>query len=1145
MEIKKKINGSLSINHVPVDDDWSTVSKLPDDILHLNILLSQNQFSEGSTEVRQIADEISATYDRSIVAKVRAKFVMQLAESDSIRYISRYYPPQPTRSTYGDGVETLFSDVDEQYVSEGVNAIDATQLHERGITGQGVTVGVIDSEFYLGNPKYEENIIETIPDDEDNAEGFIEEGEYDWDEHGELHGTGSTEVLADVAPDVDLVLASTTDEPLEPILDSFETIGVDLVTHSQSYPSSGRRIDGEDEISDSIGEFTSDFLFFTSAGNHADGGHWSGKFQPNEDDLMIFDESLETPTRLPVYMGSDDPDDPSQVSIHWDADWDNGGDSYEVHLYDADDNLLVTQKTDTAHEVIELPDWDTVWPGTHYLEIELVDPGNVDGDEHFDLFGYEGAKFQEVWTPERSIRIPATSQYENTLAVAAVQADEIGTVNEGDLKPYSSQGPTQDGRDGIDIAAPSRVSGTEHKVYGGYGTIGDEDEGNGFGGTSAATPHAAGVAALLMSSNLDLTIDEVREYLFQSGRTIADEDVESPPNTKIGQGYVDARAAYHIPWDTLQATWKREDINPAQFATPAVDRENVYVGGLDEEVYAFSREDGSDEWHSVGFYGRDGALSDSSPVRTENHVFIGSGDGGLYRYSLSTGSSMTPVEENSALTSSPAAQDGVLYIGGNDGRVLAYNIEDDDVLWRNLSGVDSPVYSQPAVGEDHLFITGRDGEVAALDKDQGYATMWSEDMDTHLGTSSPTYDPENGQVIVAGDELIAFDAGDGSKEWSFGISGTVGSSPLVYNNVAYVGSESGLLYAIDAFWGLDPHWISLESPIASTPSMLPGGERLVVATVDGTFYLIDVDTFTDMKVMNSYRLPSETRSSPTVIDNEWYIGTERGDVYCLDCGGGFTTASYELDEGSGTTLTDSGEPGALNAKIIETDDYWSWGSDSDGDYVQFGDTSTSETTDNYVKTPVAASPPSVLTFIVIVKAFEHPSEYSQYRHGTVGVDENGTDGRFYIERFKTSAFIDEVKVGFGQDTWVDEGQNWDFGETVALTLTVNPEDEFTDGDDEYRVDFYHDTDWAIAGEVGTFSADIASRMWVGASNDTHVDPDRQANFYGHLYEAYFYSRPFDSNDVENFMSQQMGRDVTVELREDALLGPAYKEEEDG
>lgn len=29
------------------------------------------------------------------------------------------------------------------------------------------------------------------------------------------------------------------------------------------------------------------------------------------------------------------------------------------------------------------------------------------------------------------------------------------------------------------------------------------------------------------------------------------------------------------------------------------------------------------------------------------------------------------------------------------------------------------------------------------------------------------------------------------------------------------------------------------------------------------------------------------------------------------------------------------------------------------------------------------------------------------------------------------------------------------------------------------------------------------------------------------------------------MSQQMGRDVTVELREDALLGPAYKEEEDG
>ena len=56
-------------------------------------------------------------------------------------------------------------------------------------------------------------------------------------------------------------------------------------------------------------------------------------------------------------------------------------------------------------------------------------------------------------------------------------------------EPYSSRGPTLDGRDKPDVLAPDSVSGATYGASGGC-----ED---GFAGTSAAAPHVAGAAALI------------------------------------------------------------------------------------------------------------------------------------------------------------------------------------------------------------------------------------------------------------------------------------------------------------------------------------------------------------------------------------------------------------------------------------------------------------------------------------------------------------------------------------------------------------------------------------------------------------------------------------------------------------------------
>ena len=83
----------------------------------------------------------------------------------------------------------------------------------------------------------------------------------------------------------------------------------------------------------------------------------------------------------------------------------------------------------------------------------------------------------EPRSPEGSVIIPATSQ--GALAVGAAD------VRSGELKDFSSRGPTDDRRIKPDLTAPESVSV-------------DVGSGGRFSGTSAACPYVAGFSALLM-----------------------------------------------------------------------------------------------------------------------------------------------------------------------------------------------------------------------------------------------------------------------------------------------------------------------------------------------------------------------------------------------------------------------------------------------------------------------------------------------------------------------------------------------------------------------------------------------------------------------------------------------------------------------
>ncbi len=127
----------------------------------------------------------------------------------------------------------------------------------------------------------------------------------------------------------------------------------------------------------------------------------------------------------------------------------------------------------------------------------------------------------------------------------------------GDRSDFSSKGPTRDGRVAPDIMAPGqRIT----SVLSSHLTVhADEDSYNAQGGgvlrqdiaqggsymltqgTSMASPHLAGVVALMLQANPTLDYDAVMDILTSTARS--DNQTGSLPNMMYGNGKVDAYSA--------------------------------------------------------------------------------------------------------------------------------------------------------------------------------------------------------------------------------------------------------------------------------------------------------------------------------------------------------------------------------------------------------------------------------------------------------------------------------------------------------------------------------------------------------------------------------------------------------------------------
>jgi len=362
-------------------------------------------------------------------------------------------------------------DVGSVYL-ESLAMIGAESWQLEGYTGEGVKIAVLDGGF----DGYQYLLGDDLPADL-IVESFIAGTAAD--ATGSVHGTACAEIVHDIAPSAKLYLvASETETETNQAVSWLIEQGVDIITHSSSWLYGPK--DGTGPGTYAVRQAVSNGIFWVnSAGNYAD-THYRAYFTDYDGDgFHEFGDGDE--------MLAFEPGDVVKFVLNWD-DWDVGDQNLDLFIVDSYKNDIASSQN------IQSGPGDAV----EYISYQFSDSGpysiafygaNVTRQVILDFFIYNGEI--EYYTKEYSLGSPAD----------AAEAFTIGATYWGDdsLEPFSSQGPTNDGRFKPDISAPD---GTNSAAYG-----------EAFYGTSASTPHVAGVAALILEAFPDYSPQDIADFL--------------------------------------------------------------------------------------------------------------------------------------------------------------------------------------------------------------------------------------------------------------------------------------------------------------------------------------------------------------------------------------------------------------------------------------------------------------------------------------------------------------------------------------------------------------------------------------------------------------------------------------------------------
>ncbi len=367
--------------------------------------------------------------------------------------------------------------------SQGVALTGAAEWHAHGFTGAATKVAVIDVGF--------QGLSQAIAAGEIPSDVVT----IDFTGYGmeslSRHGTAVAEIVHDMAPDASLVLINTYSEvDLGNAKDYCVSAGVRVINHSVGYANTGGH-DGTGVVCAIADDAAQHGIFWSNAaGNHAF-NHYHATFTDADGDSLH--EFQGNPQVEHNSLGTLSPGQTLWIYLSWRS-WPTTAEDYDLHLCRREGGAWTVVASSVTRQTGSQPPTEEIGhsvsvPGEYGVAVRAY--RTTRPNELTLLSAFHPLQF---FTPQGSLLQPAD-------AVGAFAAGALAKENwtTGPQEPSSSQGPTYDGRVKPEIVGPVRVA-----TWAG---------GSGFAGTSAASPHVAGAAALIVGAFPDWSLQQVGDCL--------------------------------------------------------------------------------------------------------------------------------------------------------------------------------------------------------------------------------------------------------------------------------------------------------------------------------------------------------------------------------------------------------------------------------------------------------------------------------------------------------------------------------------------------------------------------------------------------------------------------------------------------------
>jgi hypothetical protein len=367
--------------------------------------------------------------------------------------------------------------------SQGVAPTGGADMHAIGNTAAGIKTGVIDVGFAsLASAQASGDLPASLSLVDYTGTGT----------DGSSHGTNVAQIVYDMAPGAQLYLAKVaTDAQLYQAINDMVTAGVKVINHSVGWYGAAF-YDGSGPFCDAVNQAAANNVLWVNAMGNDRFRHYMAVLTDSNNDRRHEFAAGQNYNTVTLTAGVT-----YDFVLNWDA-YPTTSVDYNLYLYQGNPDAGGTQVAESdIRQIGSIPyERITYTPnvnGTYYLVVQKYRTNTA--NLRFAVFSF-GADLG-TFTSASSLAQPA---------------DCVGAIGVGATYPtndipeyYSSEGPTTDGRDKPEVAAPDRVQTSLTSS---------------FAGTSASSPHVAGGVALLRAQNPIFTPDQIKWLLTSTAKDV-------------------------------------------------------------------------------------------------------------------------------------------------------------------------------------------------------------------------------------------------------------------------------------------------------------------------------------------------------------------------------------------------------------------------------------------------------------------------------------------------------------------------------------------------------------------------------------------------------------------------------------------------